>query len=423
VEGSEQGAQNDADISAVIFSRQRLSSPDVDAGYQHADPLDDGGLAEVSFSSDFTPGIHESITPISMWRAKDVGSGGRIQDGADSNLSSPLARSRNGSVASLAGRASAKTEDIDDHSRHALSFVPDWTFPKATSSELNYEIVSGAAGSGGRDFDNSRTTPRIPSMRHKSIVQASRDQRVNSALWFGQSREYCDNGVLATEEGLFVQSNRRLQHHDQPMQAESIFDTPTDPHAWQHFAGAPAALEIVQDERPTASWSRGDDGALLYRFTASAPHSIYPEGVDIADEIASQETRSLDDRILRDILDEIREHRSDKVLKFTKSEFSIDARQTSSPPAMAHGSAGDTSFAYHAFDHYRRSLDRRVLELLEQDHSHSDAADRSGATDRESLESEGDLKSKFTIPGKYNHPSYLRLNGLQHQPPPARNMS
>lgn len=384
---------------------------------QDDDSFAQNGLTDISFSSDFHPCVDESSTPVSVWPMKELEQDINAHRCPDSDVSSPLACSRRGSTNSLADRASIES-DVDSDSRYTPSFSPGWTFSNATISDQNCEIASGTVDASGHKLGTLNTTPRSSSVQHKAIAQGSRHQRLNSALWFGQSREFCNNGVLLTDEGLFVQSNRGHLHHDLTMPAESMPDAPAFLEAWQSLSAVLPTFDHDEDEFPTTSWTKGDDGSCPFRYTASAPASLYCEDVTIVDEIASQESRSLDDRTLRDILDEFREQCSERVIQFTKSELTTDMR-TSCRSAMSHESANGPPFAHQEFDHYRRSLDRRVLELLKQDHAQDISAGRERAIDRESTDSEGELKSKFTIPGKHNHPSYLRLNGLNHQPLPT----
>jgi hypothetical protein len=353
---------------------------------------------------------------------KELEDGSEARMNSDSDISSPLARSRDGSANSLADRTSIKG-CVNYHRRDTPSFTPGWIFSSATIADQNYEIVSGAVDSSGHKFDSSSTTPRSASVQHKSSVQASRHQRLNSALWFGQGREQSYNDVLTAREGPFVQNNQWHPHHDQMLLTEGAPNTPACPGDSQSMNAALPKHDIDVDEPPTASWTRGDDGSFQNRLTASAPASIHCEELAIADEIASQQARSLNDRTLRAILDEIREQRADRVMHFTKSELTTDMRRSSCRSTISRRSAKEFAVAHGKFDHYRRSLDRRVLELLKHDHAQGNSAGRKRATDRESTDSEGDLKSKFTIPGKYNHPSYLRLNSLNHQPLPTSEMS
>jgi hypothetical protein len=409
------------EILAIGLPPNTFSHSDADDDCQKNDPSTQYHLADVSISSDFCPNADESSTPKTIWPTEEFEQDFEVHPTFNLNSSSPLARSRHGSMTSSADRTSIAMA-VNCRSRHPPSFIPDWTFPHASLSDQNYEITSGAIDSSGHKLGTSSMTPRFSSVQHNSIAQSSRHQRLNSALWFGQSRESCDNGVLATEEGLFVQSKQWHPHRDRTMQTESVLDVPACLDDRQSLSAALPARGNDENEFPTASWTRGDDGSYPYRFTASAPASICCEDV-VADDIASQEERSMDDRTLRDILDEIREQRLDRVIHFTQSGLTTNIRTSSCRSAMARPSADDSAFANQEFDHYRRSLDRRVLELLKQDHAQGDAVGEACARDRESTGSEGDLKSRFTIPGKYNHPSYLRLNGINHQPPATRDVS
>jgi hypothetical protein len=117
----------------------------------------------------------------------------------------------------------------------------------------------------------------------------------------------------------------------------------------------------------------------------------------------------MNDYMLQEMLDEIRAGDLSMMRKSGESLRSSPLLYGSTVPDVGDD---EPPIAMDELDHYRRSLDRRVLVLLEQDRLQNSQDSHS----RESLGSNSDSKSQFSIPGKYNHPSYFQLNGLVSQP-------
>jgi hypothetical protein len=281
------------------------------------------------------------------------------------------------------------------------SFVPDWTFPTASHDDKNYKAVPDGSGSHDHCLNKPNAVPRFVS-RGISLVsdtdEPAAKERVTSAIWFGQSKEHCHNGVLVTDQGLFVKSNR-IQSNDE--QLMFTVRAPSPPFQYENWQSSSTSSRTDDEDDtnawPTASWRKGDDESLWANTDPSSFTTV------------SGEQRSMNDYMLQEMLDEIRAGDLSMMRKSGESLRSSPLLYGSTVPDVGDD---EPPIAMDELDHYRRSLDRRVLVLLEQDRLQNSQDSHS----RESLGSNSDSKSQFSIPGKYNHPSYFQLNGLVSQP-------